>query len=485
MDDILAALIKMPLEAIARAMRARQFSALELMEAHLERIERLNPRLNAIVTLAPDALERAREADEALARGRRVGPLHGIPLTIKDTIETKGLRTTSGSAVRADFVPSEDAAAVARLKAAGAIITGKTNVSEMAMAYDASNPVFGRTHNPHDPHRTPGGSSGGEGAAIAAGLSLAGLGSDLSGSIRVPAHFCGITGLKPTVGSVPGAGQYPPSIGPFSLGAVIGPMARHVADLATLFRVLSRPYAPEAHASASSESLQSEQGMSLRGWRAAWYVDDGAAPVTEETRRAVESAARALEDAGLIMQERRPPGVEHGPDLWSRLFSRAALNHLREAYAGQEELGGPMVRAIFKVMGDAAQFTLDDFIGAWMERDRLRAALVRWMETTPLIIAPVGATPAFEHDARKLLIEGQALSIFRAFGYSQSFNVYDLPAVCVPAGRSREGLPIGVQIVGRPFAEESVLAAALILEKSLGGWQPPPDALPQVGHHPL
>jgi Asp-tRNA(Asn)/Glu-tRNA(Gln) amidotransferase A subunit family amidase len=225
--------------------------------------------------------------------------------------------------------------------------------------------------------------------------------------------------------------------------------------------------------------------MDLSGWRAAWYAFDGVSPVTEETRRAVESAALALEDAGLIVEERRPPGVERGPDLWTNLFSRAALLHLRETYAGREASGGPMVRAIFKSWGDGPAPALDEFIRAWMKRDRLRAELVRWMETTPLIIAPVGATHAFEHDARKLEIAGESVSVFRAFGYSQTFNVYDLPSVCVPAGRSREGLPIGVQIVGRPFAEESVLAAALILEKSLGGWQPPPNALPQVGHHPL
>jgi Asp-tRNA(Asn)/Glu-tRNA(Gln) amidotransferase A subunit family amidase len=236
---------------------------------------------------------------------------------------------------------------------------------------------------------------------------------------------------------------------------------------------------------APPENSQSEREMNLRGWRAAWYAEDGVSPVTEETRLAVESAARALEDAGLIIEERRPPGVERGPNLWSSLFSRAALLHLRETYAGREASGGPMVRAIFKAVGDGPAPTLDEFITAWMERDRLRAGLVQWMDTTPLIIAPVGATHAFKHDARRLEIAGQSVSVFRAFGYSRTFNVYGLPAVSVPAGRSREGLPIGVQIVGRPFAEECVLAAALIIERSLGGWQPPPDALPQVGHHPL
>lgn len=489
MDDSLTELMRLPVEAIARAIREREYSALEIVEAHLRRIERLNPQLNAIVTLAPDALERARGADAALARGAHVGPLHGIPLTIKDTIETKSLRTTSGSLRRATHVPEEDAPAVARLRAAGGIIIGKTNVSEMAMAYNAENPLFGRTINPQDARLTPGGSSGGEAASISAGLSIAGLGSDLAGSIRVPAHFCGIMGLKPTTGSVPASGQYPPAVGPFALGAVIGPMARRVADLALLFRVLAGTN-PSGAADMRQGSLRGERGPHLlRGQRAAWYVDDGVVPVTEETMRAVESGARALEDAGIVTREERPPGVERGPDLWSGLFSGAALNQLREIYAGHEDEGGPMVRAIFKATGGKPAPTREEFGGVWQERNRLRSKLVQWMRETPLIIAPVGATPAFEHNARRLEIGGQSVSVFRAFGYSQTFNVYGLPSVCVPAGRSREGWPIGVQIVGRPFAEESVLAAARIIERALGGWQPPPPPLPHAlspeGHHPL
>jgi Asp-tRNA(Asn)/Glu-tRNA(Gln) amidotransferase A subunit family amidase len=223
----------------------------------------------------------------------------------------------------------------------------------------------------------------------------------------------------------------------------------------------------------------------LRGWRAAWYASDGNVPVTPETREAVVSAARALEEAGLIVSEGRPPGIERGPDLWSGLFQRAAQHHLRESYAGREESAGPLARAVLKMAASAPVQTLDQFIDAWQERDRLRVELVGWMETTPLIIAPVGATHAFEHEARKVVVEGEELSIFRAFGYSQTFNAYNLPAVCVPAGRSREGLPIGVQLVGQPGAEEFILAAARIIEERLGGWQPPPGALSSEGHHPL
>src|SRR6266550_2788848 len=214
--------------ALARLISDHDVSPVEVMEAHLAIIDQLNPKLNAIVTIAPDLIEQAREAEAAAMRGDVLGALHGLPVTIKDTIETAGLRTTSGSLMRAVFVPTSDAPAVRRLKKAGAIVLGKTNCAEMAMDYTADNPVFGRTNNPHNPVLTPGGSSGGEAAAIASCLSPCGLGSDLAGSIRIPAHFCGIVGLKPTVGQVPGEGQFPPGSGPYSLGASIGPMARHV-----------------------------------------------------------------------------------------------------------------------------------------------------------------------------------------------------------------------------------------------------------------
>src|SRR2546422_1012873 len=224
---------------LALLIRSREVSPVEVIDAHLRRIESINPSLNAIVTLANDAIDHARAADITLSKGETTGPLHGVPLTVKDTIDTQGLRTTSGTRIRAHHVPDRDATVVARLKAAGAIILGKTNTPEMAIPYETDNPVFGRTNNPHALGRTPGGSSGGEAAAIAAGLTPAGIGSDLSGSIRVPAHFCGIVGLKPTTGLVPMDGHTPSATGLLSLGACIGPMARTVADLSLLFSVIA------------------------------------------------------------------------------------------------------------------------------------------------------------------------------------------------------------------------------------------------------
>jgi Asp-tRNA(Asn)/Glu-tRNA(Gln) amidotransferase A subunit family amidase len=430
------------LTELAELIRKREVSAVEVVEAHLQRISVLNPGLKAIVTLNPNAVDLARSAR---------GDLGGLPITIKDTIETAGLRTTSGSRLRADYVPDGDAPAVARLKAAGAIVLGKTNAAEMAMDYNADNPVFDRTVHFLDPKLTPGGSSGGEAVAIATHMSPGGLGSDLAGSIRIPAHFCGICGLKPTTGHVPGEGQFPPSTGPYSLGAAIGPMARRVADLRLLFRAL--------------DGGVERKGDLRKGLRFAWYGDDGIVPVTDETTQAVKNAAAALSDAGLIGEERRPPHVERGNELWLKLFSRASVVQLRQAYAGRESEGGSFVTWRLRTADDTPPPTLDEYIANWMERDRLREELLRWMETTPLIVAPVGATPAFAHDTLKVTVHGSTMGTFRAFSYAQAFNVFDLPVVTVPAGRSKDGLPIGVQIVGRPFAEEMVLAAAEIVEQ--------------------
>ena len=277
-------------------------------------------------------------------------------------------------------------AAVARLRSAGALILGKTNVAEMAMDYTADNPLFGRTNNPHDISRTPGGSSGGEAAAIAACLSAGGLGSDLAGSIRIPAHFCGIVGLKPTSGIVPGDGQFPPSIGPYSLGASIGPMARRVEDLRLLFSALRETKV--ARGPSGSDSLLN-QNSALRGCRVAWYTDDEVAPVTEETRRAVASAASALSDAGLIVEQRRPPGLERGYKLWLKLFSRASVVQLRSVYSGREEEGGEFVRWRLASADDTPVPTLDEYIRpGW-------SAIVSGgsdsMENDiPLLVAPVG-----------------------------------------------------------------------------------------------
>ena len=401
-------LIEHNLATLARMIRSREVSPVEVVEAHLRQIERLNPRLNAIVTLAPDLLAQARVAEQMLTDL----PLHGVPVTVKDTIETAGLRSTSGSRLRAEYVPTRDAPAVARLRNAGAIILGKTNVAEMAMDYTGDNPVFGRTNNPHDLTKTPGGSSAGEAVAIATCMSPGGLGSDLAGSIRIPAHFCGITGFKPATGYVPRGGQFPPSTGPYSLGAVSGPVARSVNDLDLLFSVLTQQQAGAA--------------VDLKGVDVAWYTDDGVARVTEETKQAVRAAVQALSDSGLRAVEKRPPHVERGYELWLQLFSRASVVQLRAVYQDHEHEAGSFVSWRLKTADTTPAPTLDQYIAAWMERDRLRNELLHWLSKTPLIVAPVGATPAYDHDTLKVRVGDTTIGNFKSFSCARCIRTTNM-----------------------------------------------------------
>jgi Asp-tRNA(Asn)/Glu-tRNA(Gln) amidotransferase A subunit family amidase len=449
---------------LSELIRSRVVSPVEVIESYLKRIEQINPSLNAIVTLAPDVLEQARAREREITEGTMLGPLHGVPVTVKDTIATAGIRSTSGSRLLVRYLPDDDAPAVARLKRAGAIILGKTNTPEMAIPYETDNPVFGRTNNPHDLNRTAGGSSGGEAAAIAAHLSAAGIGSDLSGSIRVPAHFCGIAGLKPTTGRVPMDGHIPQALGTLSLGACIGPMARSVIDLSLLLNVL----VDVPHEAISASDFVEQSQRQLSGVSVPYYSEDGVAPVTADTSRAVEIAAKALTQAGLQVRAECPPSVSDGSRLWIELFSRAASEQF---YRGREEEAGPRVASVLRQSRESPTFEdrveiAERTARAVVERERAREELLNWMKTTPLILAPVAAVPAFEHGADRIKVRDESISTFRAFSYSQTFNVFGLPAVSVPVSRSSEGLPIGVQIVGRPFEEDTVLAAAAIIEQS-------------------
>jgi amidase len=290
------------------------------------------------------------------------------------------------------------------------------------------------------------------------------LGSDLAGSVRIPAHFCGVAGLRPTAGRVPGQGHAPPVEGPYALGASLGPLARSVEDLGLLFGVLAGDDAPSVDAE------------SLRGTRAAFCFDDGVVPAADEVRSAVVRAAEALRDAGLHVEEERPPSIESAHASWLGLFSYPTVRYLREFYRGREDEAGPVARALLG--RDVKEPEAEQLLASWHERDRLRNELLRWMERTPLVVAPVGPVEAFRHEeSRKLNVCGEVFPTFRAFALAQAFNVYDLPAVCVPAGTTRAGLPVGVQIAGRPFEERRVLAAARVVERALGGWHPPPLAI--------
>src|ERR1700723_2101184 len=294
---------------IATAIRRKEVSPVEVARAHLECIERLNPRLNAFVDCQPEVvLAQARAAEKAIVHGEEVGPLHGVPLSIKSAIDVAGHRCEAGSRLREGYIAAVDAPLVARLRAAGAVILGVTSTPELLMAWETDNLLYGRTSNPWDLTRTAGGSSGGEAAAIAAGLSAAGVGSDGGGSIRVPAHFCGICGLKPTPGRIPATGHYPVSAGPFAVIGVVGPMARTVADLGLLFEVMQGRDVGDT--SAAPVPMRWRSDDEVRELRVGYFEDDGRTPVTAETREAVRTAAEVLRSAGFEVERFQPEGLE-------------------------------------------------------------------------------------------------------------------------------------------------------------------------------
>src|SRR5262245_11018640 len=321
---------------MAAGIRDKCFSAADLVEAHLSQIARWNPKLNAFVAIDESRARReAKNADEAVRRGRPLGTLHGVPVTIKSSIDVAGLLCETGTAIRRGHIPSCDAPLVSRLKRAGAIVLGNTTVPEFLMAWETHSALYGRTNSPWDLDRTPGGSSGGEAAAIAAGCSAAGIGSDGGGSIRVPAHFSGICGLKPTPGRIPATGHFPASGGPFAMLGVVGPMARTVRDLQLMFEVTAGP--DNSDPNAAPVPLRTHDAATLRRTtRVAYFEDDGRTPVTAETRAAIQQAVQTLHDDGFEVEPFRPEGLEDARLLWHALFVDGAGILLRQAYKDRE-----------------------------------------------------------------------------------------------------------------------------------------------------
>src|SRR3984957_14880622 len=332
---------------MAEQVRAGEISPVELLEAHLGRIERLNPKLNAFATVdAERARARARAAEAAAAApgGKNaLGSPHGVPDTVKSSIDVAGLACECGSVLRKGYTPEADAPLVARLRGAGAIILGNTNVPEFLMAYESDNSIYGRVNNPWALERTPGGSSGGEAAAIAAGCSAGGVGSDGGGSIRIPAHFVGICGLKPTPGRVPSTGHYPVSAGPFAHLGVVGPMARTIADVQRLFEVMAG-FDLQDPASAPVPLRKWTDGE-VRKLRVGYFEDDGVTPVTPETAAAVRAAAEALRQQGFEVGAWRPQNLERAWQLWWNLFGRAVQTAFEPTVRGREQELSPMHRA--------------------------------------------------------------------------------------------------------------------------------------------
>src|SRR6266852_2582220 len=436
---------------MAKRVREKQLSPVELVEAHLSRIETLNPKLNAFVQIDGErARHQAQQAEAAIMRGETLGPLHGVPISIKSSIE------------------------VARLRAAGAIILGVTNTPELLMAWETDNLLYGRTNNPWDLTRTAGGSSGGEAAAIAAGLSAGGVGSDGGGSIREPAHFTGICGLKPTPGRIPSTGHFPKSGGPFALLGVVGPMARTVADLKILFEAMAGP--DDGDPSSAPVSLRHIGEKELRGVGIGFFEDDGRTPVTAETRLAVTQAANLLSQRGLRVEQFRPDGREEARQLWWKLFGTAGGMILRPMLRGYESELSPILREFSSWTAAEPAHTGDSLLATWLGRDDLRERALLQMREYPVLLCPTAAIPAFRHGEREWQVEGKTVKYLDAWSYCEWFNLLGFPAAVVPMGRSPEGLPIGVQIVGRPWEEELVLAVASTLEEARGEWSQPPMA---------
>lgn len=338
------------------------------------------------------------------------------------------------------------------------------------MAYHTDNELQGRTNNPWDLTRTPGGSSGGEAVAIAACMSAGGIGSDGEGSIRVPAHFCGICGLKPTPGRVPGTGHYPVGYGPFSFLGVVGPMARTVEDLQLLFNVVAGYDYPDP--SSSPVPLEAFADHQEQNLRIGYYVDDGFSAVAEETRNAVEQAADALKDAGHQIEPFVPDVLDRARELWSVIFIECSASLLRPMISGRADEISSNLKEFLAMAAEYPPLTAERLLHTLLERDELRLRLQQRMETLPILLAPVCTSPAFRHEDVGWGPEHPG-DYLRTMTYCQHYNLLGNPVAVVPVGKSPEGLPIGVQIIGRPYREDQVLAVASQLEERFGSNRQP------------
>ncbi|HZB75380.1 MAG TPA: amidase [Solirubrobacteraceae bacterium] len=442
----MGSLTGVPARRIAALVADGAVSATEVVEAHLRRIEAVDGAVNAFVQVDGErALAAAARADAARAHGERLGPLHGVPFTVKDTIAAAGLRMAMGDPARADRVAAADATVVARMRQAGAILLGKTNCPPYGGGIETDNPVCGRTANPYDLERTPGGSSGGEAAAVAASASPCGLGTDSGASLRLPAHFCGLAALKPSAGRVPLTGVLDDEGQLGTLGdprTQVGPLARTVADVALLLRVVAGR--DGADAGAMPVALGDPAGVELRGLRLAVQTDNGLAPATPATEAAVEAAAAALVAAGAARSPARLPGGGH-------------------------ELTIEVWRSYGGVIDSAALWRL---LRRW---DAFRSRMLAFAAAHDVLLSPVFAEPARRHGTMN---EPGAVD---PTSWTTPHNLTGWPAATVRAGTSPEGLPIGVQVVAAPWRDDVALAAAEAIERALGGWRPPAPTPAQAG----
>jgi Asp-tRNA(Asn)/Glu-tRNA(Gln) amidotransferase A subunit family amidase len=454
---------------ISESIRSKKLSPVEIVAAHLERIAVMQPKLNAFVHLDSGAARaQARRAEDAVQRGGALGPLTGVPVTLKSCIDVAGWPCPAGSLSRKDYVAEADSPLVSRLRAAGAIVLGNTNTPEYLMAYETDNLVSGKTSNPWNLSHSAGGSSGGEAAALASGCSAGGVGSDGGGSIRVPAHFCGICGLKPTPGRIPATGHFPAGVGAFAWIGVVGPMARTIADVRALFEVMAGPDPGDALSAPLPPRIVND--AQLKGLRVGVLESDALGKVDAETQAALQKAANDLAAQGFVVEPMRLDGLECAIELWWFFFGPAIAHLFKPSVAGQEDKLSPIFREYMQFAG--APVTLDVLLSACAERDLLRANILRQMRDVPILLSPVSTTTAFRHG------EGTwrpgAKQCYRdTMRFSQWLNLTGFPGATVPASVSAEGLPIGVQVIGRPHEEELVLAVAEQIENARGLWHAP------------
>jgi len=448
---------------MAQMIRERRISSVELVTAHLEEIGKINPAINAVVELLRDAaLREAQAADTKMARGEACGALHGVPVSIKDSIDVRGSRCTAGTIGRRNAAPAErDAVLVERLRAAGAIPIAKTNLPDLLFAFESDNLLFGRTNNPYDLGRTAGGSSGGEAALIAACGSPLGLGSDAAGSVRVPAGFCGIAGIKPTSGRLPRTGHIPPVGGWIEALWQIGPMARRVEDVMLAMRLLA---AEDGEDFTSPPAPLVECG-DVSKLRVAFFTHNGFARCTDAVEDAVRRCAGFLERGGMRVEEARPACVEQAFELELGLLGADGVDGI-DAYL--EAAGSTRVHPLLTAWLDRMRplrTTAAELARRWAQWDAYRAEMARFFGQYDAILCPLYTQPAVRHGAS---VES---GNFEGFSYTMAWNVAGAPAATVRCAEA-EGLPLNVQVVARPWRDLTALAICQRIEAEFGGWQP-------------
>ncbi len=453
-------ILGMSVKEIATAIRKKEVSSAEVVDAFLGRIHEVNPKLNAVVQISEEsAREEARKADHLLSQGAMAGPLSGVPMTLKDSFDSEGVISTGGTLGRRYFKPSKDATVLSRLRQSGAILLGKTNTPEFTLLYETHNLVYGRTNNPYDLSRSPGGSSGGAAAIVASKGSPFDIGSDYGGSLRYPSHCCGITTIKPTSGRVPRTGHILPFGGVLDSFQQIGPMARDVEDLELLLPLISGPDGIDP--SIVPMPLRNPEDLSVKGLKVAFHTDNGILPASEEVARTVRNVASILDENGLIVEEVRPRGMEESYEIMMALLSAdggASIRRLLEESHTLEHsipwlgLGQPLEAAAFDALVMRWYRFQSTMLSAFMEYD--------------LLLSPVNAFPAQPHGAIR--------DDLRGFSYTMTYNLTGWPAVVIRGGTSSEGLPIGIQIIAHPWREDISLAVAKYLENALEEFPSPP-----------